>query len=910
MKDGRFKDKLMMKTQKMMTNTIAYTVLTDKHLKQRHLQKPEKHRTRQQVQVGPSNGSRDGRTPSPMIPPNATFPDPRHSLDCPFEYYSDSFFYKFESPQNFQFVELLEESTHLSGGIGGQVRITSPLEGQTAAIVVGLGIATTAPWYVSQVNIKQGPESLYLKAPTLLKKGRASARKPCMGIYVTIFVRPDIKLSSFEIATENLDLTVEAAAFDISQRHDADEIYISNTTDFTVLSGDVSVAYWASRETRIDVTSGSVSGHYALYDLLSVKTRSGSISISVEPKPADKTSPHSADFTASSMSGSVSVHFQTGRFEDEIPDREYRTHVETKSGSISGFYIHGLSSTFRTMSSSIQVKLLPYTPDAYASTLRTETNSGHTHVELLPSYKQPEIPIARMHSVHKSKSSSLSLVYPQQWVGVIDGETVSAHISLRGKDVEITKSYKGPVGTHIIAKKGSGGSRLDPGNIPTVTVPGGSAAPQSTGSIALPPGVSSLVVIALQPGAASDITPSFAGAGPATTLSVSPSPIALQSGTSLEVTPGFGATESVVVTLQPGASPESTPGVAGAQPTTASLSAAPIALKPGESSEIAPGFVGAAPTITVYPSPIALQSGASSEVTPGLVGAESTVTGVSNPPIVLHTGALSQVIPDFSAAGTVTALASATASSDSAPATGDDGAISLVAGQILTQNAQSEYIVGGQTLVPGAGVTIGTGQAAQTLTLTVDNLGSSVVLAAGTAYSIPAPAIYTPETALVIPATATAIGAAVAAIAAGGAAGAGGAPGSTRVPGATGVPAVTAAAGAAGAAGATGAAETATVVVSGTRTYALVAETASTPAESVASAIAKGLGASGSVSPTSTTLAKTSSKSGPAPTRSAASATTASTTTTTKTQKGEASSRSSRSSALAMVAFVAFALAL
>lgn len=172
----------------------------------------------------------------------------------------------------------------------------------------------------------------------------------------------------------------------------------------------------------------------------------------------------------------------------------------------------------------------------------------------------------------------------------------------------------------------------DPGNIPTVTVPGGSAAPQSTGSIALPPGVSSLVVIALQPGAASDITPSFAGAGPATTLSVSPSPIALQSGTSLEVTPGFGATESVVVTLQPGASPESTPGVAGAQPTTASLSAAPIALKPGESSEIAPGFVGAAPTITVYPSPIALQSGASSEVTPGLVGAESTVTGVPNPP--------------------------------------------------------------------------------------------------------------------------------------------------------------------------------------------------------------------------------------------------------------------------------------
>lgn len=340
------------------------------------------------------------------------------------------------------------------------MRVTTPLEGQTAAIVVGVGIATTAPWYVSQIKVKQEAESLYLKAPTLLKKSGRTTEKPCMGIYATIFIRADITLTGFEISTENLDLRVEPGLFNARQAAEKGDLYISNTTDFTVLSGDVSVEHWSSRETRIDVTSGSVSGTYDLLDLLSVKTRSGSISINVEPKAADKTSPSPADFTATSKSGSINIHFPTSGHVEEIPEREYRTYVETNSGTISGCFIHGSSSTFRTSSGSIHVKALPYSPDAFASTFRTETHSGDIGVEILPSFTQPEIPITRMRSVHSTMSSSIHLVYPQQWEGVIEGESVSGSIALRGKNLVPIKHYKRPFGTHIEFRKGDGGSKI------------------------------------------------------------------------------------------------------------------------------------------------------------------------------------------------------------------------------------------------------------------------------------------------------------------------------------------------------------------------------------------------------------------------------------------------------------------
>jgi hypothetical protein len=65
-----------------------------------------------------------------------------------------------------------------------------------------------------------------------------------------------------------------------------------------------------------------------------------------------------------------------------------------------------------------------------------------------------------IRSVHKSTSGSISLKYPPQWSGVIDGRSVSGSIDVRGRDVEIISDEHGPGFRKVKAKKGTGNSQL------------------------------------------------------------------------------------------------------------------------------------------------------------------------------------------------------------------------------------------------------------------------------------------------------------------------------------------------------------------------------------------------------------------------------------------------------------------
>lgn len=389
-------------------------------------------------------------------------PDVPEVSGCPFSEYSETYGYDFDSPDSFSFIELIEESNHISGGINGSVKVARAPAEQKASIRAEIMFATTAPWAVSGLEAVKDSNSLYLKNPYFVKRPRRFSGKPCMEIHVQILVKDHVTLDNFELATENLEVRVESGLFMTREGDPLDgALHISNKTEITVIHGSVSMAYWNSRETRIDVVSGSVSGRYALRDLLSIRTRSGSVTIDVDPKPADPTSPAPADFTALSTSGSVRIRFPTSGTAQEIPEREYRTRVETESGSVSGEYILGLMATFRTNAGSITSTILPYAADMFSASLRTETRNGATDIRLLAPFKDRGSVMGRLHSLHTSVSSSLKIAYPQEWEGLIDGETTSGSINLRGKDVERLKHYEGPMSQHVLAKKGRGGSRLD-----------------------------------------------------------------------------------------------------------------------------------------------------------------------------------------------------------------------------------------------------------------------------------------------------------------------------------------------------------------------------------------------------------------------------------------------------------------
>ncbi|THY97074.1 hypothetical protein D6C93_04578 [Aureobasidium pullulans] len=389
-----------------------------------------------------------------------------HYERCSYSSLSDETALSFKAKERFSFVEVTEGTNNPSSDINGQVHILSGKEDQKDPVIVEFKVAKSPGASTSHFKVDYTSESLRLNSPAS-DGGHANG---CMEIDLSIYVKPGAKFEHLEVATEHLDIEIEPGLFPPSQDTENpgrdDAFYISNTTDFIAVSGDVSAAYWESgRETRIDLTSGSVSGRFALRDILSIKTTSGSIDVNVEPKPESETDPRPASFSAETVSGSIKAIFPVSGTVEDIPSRLYSTKIDSKSGSIHGDYIHGLNTDIYTASGSIDTNILPCSANSTGSWLRTETVNGGIRVNVLPPYENPKDILKRLRSVHKTKSGSLKIKYPQQWEGKIEAVTMSGHVDLDGKDVKVLKAWKGPVGVHLIAQKGRGSSGMDLGTV-------------------------------------------------------------------------------------------------------------------------------------------------------------------------------------------------------------------------------------------------------------------------------------------------------------------------------------------------------------------------------------------------------------------------------------------------------------
>lgn len=352
----------------------------------------------------------------------------------------------------------------MEGGISGEIRIVPASLEQDSDIALWMQFATTENWQISQVNFDVAEQSLELKLPLLETPSNGKAHKPCLAVLVTIEVKQGVQLDHWKIDTANLDIIVEEGFSNrASQEHNTEDggpqaLRTANRTSINAAKGNLNVAYWSSRETRVELTSGSITGTSALKDLLYLKTTSGSISATVDPKEADPIRPVPADFQALTTSGTVTIHFPTS---GPVPNRDYKTCVETKSASISGSYILGLSSSFHTKSGTTSLSILPYDPASYSSFLYSESTSGTLNLEVLPPHSSSgeDKSLSHLRWFHKSTSGTVNLVYPDDWEGSIDAETTSGTINLEGEDVHVGE-VSGLL-RRVIAERGDGDSRLD-----------------------------------------------------------------------------------------------------------------------------------------------------------------------------------------------------------------------------------------------------------------------------------------------------------------------------------------------------------------------------------------------------------------------------------------------------------------
>ncbi|KAI1171163.1 hypothetical protein F4777DRAFT_566326 [Nemania sp. FL0916] len=260
-------------------------------------------------------------------------------------------------------------------------------------------------------------------------------------------------------------------------------------------------------------SSKSISGSYPLYDLLSISTQSGSISVSVTPHSASSESPtQPASLELKSHSGSVHatflepfaehhvgshgtawkslpLHLSTSGTGDNLdstkydardgwdsnlkpsdndgsgniaqqygmPAREYITSVSTWSASISGSFPLGSRTSLDSHSGSIggvELVVVPINTSGPRK-LRTVSVDGMQSIRIVDYDYRAASKTAwwkGMVSEHRSQSGSINVEYPDSWEGTIEVEAQSGSISVVGRGVVILREEQG----RVFAQKGSG----------------------------------------------------------------------------------------------------------------------------------------------------------------------------------------------------------------------------------------------------------------------------------------------------------------------------------------------------------------------------------------------------------------------------------------------------------------------
>lgn len=331
------------------------------------------------------------------------------------------------------------------------------------------------------------------------------SKMPCIQIRATVWVPSEAVLNVLSVSTVHLDIQLGTGLV----------VGVAEAVALTSVVGSISapskdgdsrkVPYnLSSRRISLETISGDVSGWFPLFDLLSISTISGDVTVDVEPKPAAKKSPEAAVLNVSSISGDVRVKEPVPERGDEeaVPARDYVTVLETKSGHITAVVAFSSTCSIQTISGEMTLTLWPVLDAAAAPPiLRTESKSGDLDLRLLepwwtsrstrerhepakPGFSGDDDPyliihpdhvsltpaafketpalvgrslqstaaalddddaatspaLSRLSSKHETISGHAKIVYPSSWEGSLSAQTMSGSQNVRGEGLQLTRS--------------------------------------------------------------------------------------------------------------------------------------------------------------------------------------------------------------------------------------------------------------------------------------------------------------------------------------------------------------------------------------------------------------------------------------------------------------------------------------
>lgn len=347
----------------------------------------------------------------------------------------------------------------------GEIHIRPATEHLDINLQVDITVHASDPELMHLKSWEKTDSSLVIETSNHIKGLRDYTNKPCVYIEVTIFVAPGTVLENFGIDTQSL-----AIIFHTGLDYTIKEITTLSTISKPIRMPNSSSKLLSTTRTReiiIHSSSGSVTGAYPLYDLLSITTLSGSIAISYFPKNSSDSDPKPASLVLGTSSGSIRVTSPVIPSSELIPNRDYKNDLSTTSGSITATLLHSSHTSLRATSAHILASIHPYGNLSSPSHLSTDSKSGSTTVTVHNSLSHPSSPIRALSASHHYISGSLELSYPSQWQGQIFGNTISGSLNIYWDGVTVIKDHKKwSGGREIEAERGEGGeARLEFGGV-------------------------------------------------------------------------------------------------------------------------------------------------------------------------------------------------------------------------------------------------------------------------------------------------------------------------------------------------------------------------------------------------------------------------------------------------------------
>lgn len=305
----------------------------------------------------------------------------------------------------------------------------------------------------SLVQISRNGSQLLVEAPQTVYHSNGSLETSYINVYITVDIPGHMGLEELRINTDTLDVQFYNTTSRIVIGRTVVKSQSGNVGTLGLSPGDS----LSSRSTIIKLVNGNIKGGFNVLDLLYLGTKSGMVNVDVTPREASPTDPKPAMFVTVTTSGHINVQYPPLSQGASIPSRIYHTRMATKSGSISGRYLLGRETAFRSESGSISTTLLPSFSGSEVASILTDTASGSTDVSVLSPYGNLPPPMKCLSGSHRSKSGRLSLRYPREWEGELSGHTRSGQVDVRGDHVEIIRQTP----HDFLARRGTGLGMLE-----------------------------------------------------------------------------------------------------------------------------------------------------------------------------------------------------------------------------------------------------------------------------------------------------------------------------------------------------------------------------------------------------------------------------------------------------------------